>query len=178
MNIAVFCASSHPHNTIHAQAARQIGSHIARRRHTLIYGGSNLGLMGEVSGAALAEGGQVMGVIPTLFSEEIIGSQPVSRLVRVDSMAERKSFILRESDLFIALPGGIGTLDEVSEVMVANQLHQMQKPILLLNQDGFYDAFLNQLSQMRAEGMLRTDGGLRVNTKAEEIMDFIDSLQA
>lgn len=170
MHISVFCGASHPHSEQITEAARQLGRAIARGGHTLLYGGSNLGLMGAMSGAALQEGGRVVGVIPTFFSDDIIHSQPVSELVRVRSLAERKEYLIAHSDAFVALPGGIGTLDEVLEVMVANQLglvrdrsgaNQSQgKPMILLNLGGYYNPFLAQLDAMRAEGLLRSAAGL------------------
>ena len=158
MNIAVFCGSGLPGDSRITHAAETLGRRLAQGGHTLIYGGSNLGLMGVVSGAALREGGRVVGVIPTLFSEEIIRSQPVTELVRVRSMAERKEYIIAHSDAFVALPGGIGTLDEVLEVMEANQLKQIDKPMYLLNLDGFYNPFLEQLRQMHQMGFVRATG--------------------
>ena len=170
MNVSVFCGASLPHSEQITEAARQLGRAIARGGHTLLYGGSNLGLMGAASGAALQEGGRVVGVIPTFFSDDIIHSQPVSELVRVRSLAERKEYLIAHSDAFVALPGGIGTLDEVLEVMVANQLglvrdrsgaNQSQgKPMILLNLGGYYNPFLAQLDAMRAEGLLRSAAGL------------------
>ena len=185
MNIAVFCASSHPHNPCFAEAAAELGRAIAIGGHTLLYGGSNLGLMGIVSGAALAAGGRVVAVIPTLFSEEIINSQPVTELVRVKSMAERKEYLIANSDAFVALPGGIGTLDEILEVMVANQLglvrdrsgaHLSQgKPIALYSPDGFFSPFLQQIDTMGNNGFFRS--GARPNLitcdKIDEILSKI-----
>ena len=162
MNISVFCGSSKPRNEHIAVAARELGRQIALGGHTLFYGGSNLGLMGEVSGGALAEGGTVIAVIPTFFSEEIINSQKVSQIVRVGSMAERKEYLIAHSDAFIALPGGIGTLDEVLEVMVHNQLGPMRdanhrdKPVVLYNPDGFWQPFLQQIDRMGEEGFFRS----------------------
>ena len=169
MNISVFCGASHPHSEQITEAARQLGRAIARGGHTLLYGGSNLGLMGATSGAALQEGGRVVGVIPTFFSDDIIHSQPVSELVRVRSLAERKEYLIAHSDAFVALPGGIGTLDEVLEVMVANQLHHLGKPMILLNLGGYYNPFLAQLDAMRAEGLLRSTAGLVSADSVEEI---------
>lgn len=178
MNIAVFCASSQPRNTLIAVAAADLGRRIAHAGHTLLYGGSNLGLMGVVSSAAMEGGGRVVAVMPTLFSEEIIRSQRVTELVRVGSMAERKERLMADADAFVALPGGIGTLDEVSEVMVANQLRLIDKPIVLLNLCGFFDPFLAQLESMRSEGFLRTDGGLQVVGSVDEAMRCIDNMKA
>ena len=171
MNIAVFCGSGLPGDSRITKAAETLGRRLAEEGHTLIYGGSNLGLMGVVSGAALAQGGHVVGVIPTLFSEEIIRSQRVTELVRVRSMAERKEYIIAHSDAFVALPGGIGTLDEVLEVMVANQLKQIDKPMYLLNMDGFFNPFLEQLRQMHQMGFVRATGeaSLHAVSSTEEL---------
>lgn len=155
MKIAVFCGSSTPHNNEITNAAHKLGRRLADEGHTLVYGGSNLGIMGVVSGAALEASGFVVGVIPTIFSEEIIRSQPVNEIVRVKSMAERKEYIISNSDAFIALPGGIGTLDEVLEVMVANQLKQIDKPIALFNYNGFFNPFLEQIERMGEYGFFR-----------------------
>ena len=182
MNIAVFCGASMPRNEKYVEAARVLGRRIARAGHTLVYGGSNLGLMGVVSGAALEEGGRVVAVIPTLFPEEIIQSQQVSEIIRVKSMAERKERIIAMCDAFVALPGGIGTLDEVFEVAVANQLRrfsdrasQPSKPVVLLNIDGFYDNMLSQLRIMSDEGLLHGDTGLKSCPTVESCLTCLTS---
>ena len=185
MNISVFCGASLPHSEQITEAARQLGRAIARGGHTLLYGGSNLGLMGAMSGAALQEGGRVVGVIPTFFSDDIIHSQPVSELVRVRSLAERKEYLIAHSDAFVALPGGIGTLDEVLEVMVANQLglvrdrsganQSQSKPMILLNLGGYYNPFLAQLDAMRAEGLLRSAAGLVAAASVEECLNILNT---
>ena len=162
MNISVFCGSSQPRDPLIAVAAQKLGRAIAQGGHTLLYGGSNLGLMGHVSSAALDAGGTVVAVIPTFFSEEVINSQKVSRIVRVDSMSQRKEYFIDNSDLFIALPGGIGTLDEVMEILVSNQLGHLrdsnhtEKPVLLYNHNGFYDTLLQFMTRMKEEGFLNS----------------------
>lgn len=182
--IAVFCGSSMPHNEKIVNAARELGRRLAEEGDVLVYGGSNLGLMGVVSGAALEAGGHVVGVIPTLFSEDIILSQTVTELVRVRTMGERKERILEMCDAFIALPGGIGTIDEVSEVMVANQLQIVdgkrlldgsyrQKPMILLNIDGYYNPFLEQMRVVKEEGLMRSDAGLVSAASVEEVLCHI-----
>lgn len=187
MHIAVFCGSSLPRNKEIAGAAAVLGRRIAQEGHTLVYGGSNLGLMGVVSGAALEEGGRVVGVIPNLFSDDIIHSQRVTELVRVGSMAERKERIMEACDAFIALPGGIGTLDEVSEVMVMNQLQIVNnrraldgtyktKPMILLNIDGYYNPFLEQLRLIKTEGLMRSDAGLVAVDSVLDILEHLDNL--
>lgn len=161
MNICVFCASSTPHKSEYLDAARQLGQLIANNNQSLYYGGSNLGLMGAVSSAAYDRGGHVCAVIPTFFSNEIINSQPVSELIKVESMSQRKEYLISESDAFIALPGGIGTLDEVMEVLVYNQLGPLRdnafcpKPIGLYNPDHFWDTLLEQIRVMGENGFFR-----------------------
>ena len=185
MNTAVFCGSSLPRNKEIVEAAATLGRRIAQEGHTLVYGGSNLGLMGVVSGAALEAGGHVVGVIPNLFSDDIIHSQRVTELVRVGSMAERKERILALCDAFIALPGGIGTLDEVSEVMVMNQLQiydgqrvldgsYITKPMILLNIDGFYNPFLEQMRLVKEEGLMRSEAGLVAVDSVQEVLEYLD----
>ena len=185
MHIAVFCGSSLPRNKEIVEAAAALGRRIAQEGHTLVYGGSNLGLMGVVSGAALEEGGRVVGVIPNLFSDDIIHSQRVTELVRVRSMAERKERIMEACDAFLALPGGIGTIDEVSEVMVMNQLQIVDgkrvldgtyktKPMILLNIDGYYNSFLEQLRLTKEEGLMRSDAGLLAAADVNEIFSFLE----
>ena len=168
MNIAVFCGSSLPRNKGIVEAAAVLGRRIAQEGHTLVYGGSNLGLMGVVSGAALEA-----------------CSQRVTELVRVSTMAERKERILEMCDAFIALPGGIGTIDEVSEVMVMNQLQIVDghrildgtyrtKPMILLNIDGYYNPFLDQLRLVKEEGLMRSDAGLVSVKTVDDIFSILN----
>ncbi|MBP5541849.1 MAG: TIGR00730 family Rossman fold protein [Bacteroidales bacterium] len=184
MNISVFCGSSMPHNKEIVEAAATLGRRIAQEGHTLVYGGSNLGLMGVVSGAALEAGGHVVGVIPNLFSDDIIYSQAVTELVRVRSMAERKERIMEACNAFVALPGGIGTLDEVSEVMVMNQLQiydgqrvldgsYITKPMILLNINGFYNPFLEQMRLVKEEGLMRSEAGLVAVDSVQEVLEYL-----
>ncbi|MBR1834943.1 MAG: TIGR00730 family Rossman fold protein [Bacteroidales bacterium] len=177
MNIAVFCGSSSPKSEKYTTAARQLGQLIALGGHTLLYGGSNLGLMGTVSSASLEGGGHVVGVIPSFFSEEVILSQPVSELVRVASMAERKEYLIAHSDAFIALPGGIGTLDEVFEVLVANQLGRCSKPMGLLNTQGFFNPQMEMLRHMESEGLYNlTDARyLIIDDQPEGLLQMLTS---
>ena len=179
--VAVFCGSSAPSSTIFRDAAVELGRVLAVAGHTLVYGGSNLGLMGDVSGGALRAGGRVVAVIPTLFPEEIITSQTVSETIRVASMAERKERIIAMCDAFVVLPGGIGTLDELFEVMVSNQLRRFSsradeaaKPVVLLNIGGFYDTLVSQLSLMRDEGLFHGDTGLTVTSTIRDCLACLE----
>ena len=180
MHIAVFCGSSLPRNKEIVEVAAALARRIAKEGHTLVYGGSNLGLMGVVSSAAMNEGGRVVAVIPTLFPEDIIQSQQVSEIIRVRSMAERKERIIAMCDAFVALPGGIGTLDEMFEVAVANQLRRFgdkadkpAKPMIMFDVDGFYSSLLSQLDLMRKEDLLHGDCGLLSATTLDEIIKLL-----
>ena len=153
-SLAVFCASHLGRNPEYAAAAQELGRLMAAQGRTLVYGGSDRGYMGTVSTAALDGGARVIGIIPTLFSDEVINSQPRAETILVSSMQERKSLMMEKCDGFIALPGGIGTLDEVSEVLMTNQLGLSCKPMGLLNVCGFFDPLLQQIQRMIADGLI------------------------
>lgn len=155
--IGVFCASHIGRNPLFQSAAQQMGRLIASQGRTLVYGGSNLGYMGTVSTAALDQGGRVISVIPTIFSEEIINSQPRAETIRVNSMQERKTRMLEMCGAFVALPGGIGTLDEISEVLMSNQLKLCHKPIGLLNIEGYFSHLIELIRHMEQEGLVHPD---------------------
>ncbi len=153
--IGLFCGSHEGRNPHFKSAAEEMGRLIARRGYAFVYGGSNWGYMGVSSSGALSENGTVIGVIPPFFADEVIHSQPCSELILVDSMAERKQRIASLCDAFVALPGGVGTLDEVTEMMTNNQLGFGCKPVGMLNVDGYYDPFREQMRRMLDEGLIR-----------------------
>ena len=153
-NICVFCGSHFGTNPNFEKAAKELGEALARDGRSLIYGGSNCGYMGTVSTAAINAGGRVIGVIPSFFTDEVITSQPVDELIMVDSMGERKRIMGERSDAYVALPGGVGTLDEVTEMLTANQLGLNIKPIVLLNVDGYYDCFMAQMDRLLQDGLV------------------------
>lgn len=176
-NIAVFCASHLGHNPLFQSTAQTLGQLIALNGHTLVYGGSNCGYMGTVSTAAIESGGHVVGIIPTFFSDEIIHSQPRAEICLVASMQERKALMLEMSDAFIALPGGVGTLDEISEVLMSNQLKLTHKPIGLLNVDGYYNPLLQQFERMIQDGVLSNESInlLIVDDNPEALLKKLDN---
>jgi uncharacterized protein (TIGR00730 family) len=156
--VGVFCGSSAPADPRYRDAARDLGALIARRNVTLVYGGGSTGLMGELADATLAQGGQVIGVIPAgLFPREP-GHTGLTELREVTSMHERKKTMYDLSDGFVALPGGLVTLEELAEVTTWSQLGLHSKPVVLLNVGGFWDPLLAQLDLMGRTGLLAQAG--------------------
>lgn len=175
--ISVFCGSHFAKNPHYKEAAELLGRTLAERGIKLIYGGSNLGYMGSVSAAAFQAGGEVVGVIPSFFTSEVVHSQDGGEKVMVESMGERKLKMDEMCDAFIALPGGVGTLDEVTEMLTANQLGNYIKPVGLLSIDGFFNPFVEQLDLMDAEGLLHssTRESVIVRSNVEELLSALDS---
>ena len=154
--VCVFCGSSTPPDHVYVYVARALGRLLADRRLELVYGGGRVGLMGELADACLGAGGRVTGVIPVgLFSREV-GHEGVSTLHEVGSMHERKQLMYDLADAFIALPGGLGTLEELSEVATWAQLGLHVKPIVLLDVEGFWDPLVAQLDRMVTTGLLKS----------------------
>jgi uncharacterized protein (TIGR00730 family) len=159
MIICVYCGSRHGAQTVYAEAARTLGRLIGRQGHGLVYGGGNVGLMGVVADAVLAAGGPVTGVIPQALVQREVGHQGLSEQFVVPDMHVRKRMMAERADAFVALPGGIGTLEELYEVWTWRQLGYHDKPIGLLNVAGFYDGLLSFMDHTVDQGFL--DGGQR-----------------
>lgn len=154
--VCVFCGSSVPADPRYLDAARALGALLARRRVDLIYGGGSVGLMGELADAALGDGGRVIGVIPAgLFAREV-GHTGLTELHEVASMHERKQLMYDLSDGFVALPGGLGTLEELAEVATWSQLGLHSKPVALLDVGGFWEPLVSQLGRMVETGLLKS----------------------
>ena len=153
--ICIYCGSSPGANPRYLAAARQLGKTIARDGASLVYGGGDLGLMGEVARAVLAGGGRVTGIIPAFLQqrERVLGE--AQELVVVPDMHTRKRLMFERADAFVALPGGIGTLEELVEQLTWAQLGQHTKPIVMVDIDGFWQPLLALLDHMRREGFIR-----------------------
>jgi uncharacterized protein (TIGR00730 family) len=153
--LCVFCGSSTPGDPRYRAAAKELGSLVAGRSIDLVYGGGSVGLMGVLADAALEAGGRVVGVIPVgLFSREV-GHTGLTELHEVATMHERKALMYDLADAFVALPGGLGTLDELAEVVTWAQLGLHRKPVALLDVDGFWDPLVAQLDRMVDVGLLK-----------------------
>ena len=153
--VCVYCGSSAGSNPVYAERAAMLGTRLATEDLTLVYGGGNVGLMGLVADAALAAGGEVIGVIPEQLVGWEVAHQGLSRLEIVTSMHERKARMFDLSDAFIALPGGFGTLDEMFEMLTWRQLGLGDKPCAFLDVDGFYTPLITMLDRMVEERFLR-----------------------
>ncbi len=156
-SIVVFCGSNPGKLPAPAATAKRCGQWLARRHIDIVYGAGNIGLMGVLADAALAEGGRVIGVIPGFLKEKEVCHTGLSELHVVDSMHERKIIMARLSQAVLVLPGGYGTLDELFEMLTLVQLGQHTHPIGILNEDGFYAPLLQQLDHMEASGFLRPE---------------------
>jgi uncharacterized protein (TIGR00730 family) len=154
-HVCVYCGSGKGKNARYAAAARTLGKSLAKSGIGLVYGGGSLGLMGEVATATLKHGGHVTGIIPSFLSNRERMLEAVNELVVTDDMHQRKMEMFRRSDAFVALPGGIGTLEELVEQLTWSQLGRHKKPIVLANIDGFWTPFLSLLSHMGAESFIR-----------------------
>lgn len=154
-SICVFCGSSMGRNPDYEKGAIQLGTAIANREISLVYGGGNVGLMGVVADAVLSAGGEVFGVIPEFLVSKELAHQGLTRLETVRSMHDRKARMAELSDAFIALPGGYGTLEEFCEVLTWAQLGLHQKPHGLLNIAGYYDPLLQFFDQAVSEKLVR-----------------------
>jgi len=154
-SIAVFCGSSIGKDGLYRDAASQLGSTLARKNIEIIYGGGKIGLMGTVADAALQAGGRVTGVIPGFLAALELAHGELSRLITVETMHQRKAVINEMSDGVITLPGGFGTLDELFEMLTWGQLGLHEKPVGILNINGFYDHILSMVHSMVAEGFLK-----------------------
>jgi len=155
-SVCVYCGSRPGELPAFAEAARIIGTEIGQRGWQLVYGGGRAGLMGVVADAALAAGATVVGVIPESLMGRELGHRGLTELHVVDTMHQRKMMMAERSDAFLALPGGIGTFEELFEVWSWRQLGYHDKPLGLLNVAGYYDALLGFLAHSRERGFMTT----------------------
>lgn len=155
MQLCIFSGSNAGRRPAYVEAARQLGAGLARAGIGVVYGGSSVGLMGAMANAALAEGGQVIGIIPQSLVDKEMSHTGLSDLRVVGSMHERKAMMSQLSDGFVALPGGLGTFEELFEVWTWAQLGHHQKPCAVLNVEGFYEGLLSFLDRVVDEAFIK-----------------------
>lgn len=151
-SVCVFCGSRKGFNTLHQESAQQLGRDIAQAGLRLVYGGGGIGLMNVVARAALDANGDVTGVIPEYLARSEMALESLTDLLVVDSLHERKRIMFERSDAFVALPGGIGTLDEIVELLLWRQVGLHDKPIILVNEDNFWGPLETLLMQLAKDG--------------------------
>ncbi|MCP1143194.1 TIGR00730 family Rossman fold protein [Lysinibacillus endophyticus] len=173
MNVAIYCGSQTGKSPIYMEKAKELGAQLASASIGIVYGGSNVGLMGAVADAALANNGKVIGIMPEHLQKREIAHLHLTEIHFVDSMHVRKKKMIDLSDAFIALPGGCGTLDEYFEVFTWAQIGLHNNPVILYNINGFYDALILHFNKMIEEGFIREEQSdiLQVATSAEDILE-------
>jgi len=167
--VCVFCGASAGRGEVYAAAARELGRVLAVNGIGLVYGGGRVGLMGLVADGALEAGGEVIGVITRLLKDKELGHTGIAELVIAETMHERKARMAELADAFIALPGGLGTLDELFEILAWAQLGIHSKPVGLLNTAGFYDSLMAFLDHVERESFLRLSHRTDVMFEAEPV---------
>ena len=177
-SVCLFCSASAPETLPPAARAlaAEFGAACAARRYRLVYGGSRRGLMGIAAHAAAGAGGEVLGIMPRHLIRKEAADDEIGTLRLVDTLAERKQLMAEAGDVFVALPGGIGTLDELVEMLTLNELGLHDKPVILCASDGFWRPFVALLESLRAYGTLRpgTERRLYSAASAEEALRLAD----
>ena len=171
-SICVFCGSSTGENPVYKQKAIALGKTLAENQIELIYGGGNIGLMGIIANTVLKYGGKVTGVLPQFLNKKEVGHVELSTLILVNSMHDRKQKMNDLADGFIAMPGGLGTLEEVAEVLTWVQLGLIAKPVGFYNIKGYFKNLLDQLDYMVGEGFMKQKDRQMINQneEAEELI--------
>jgi uncharacterized protein (TIGR00730 family) len=175
-SICIYCGSQPGHQSAFTEQAQTLGKLLAENKIRLVYGGGSRGIMGAISKSALDNGGNVLGIIPQFLlpSEgEWDQTSPRLEIIITENMHERKQKMFEESDAFVALPGGIGTLEEIVEMITWAQLGRHEKPIAFLNTNDFWDPMLELIDHMKAEGFIHTANKIKpvVLNTAEEVIE-------
>ena len=178
--IALYCGSRAGNKPIYRDTAIELAQHIATQGFGIVYGGASIGLMGQVADTVLEHGGEVVGVIPEFMLDYEVANQRLTELHIVKSMHERKAMMAERASAFIALPGGLGTFEEILEIATWGQLNQHQKPMIIYNVNRFYDALIAQLDHAVEEGFLPPQhrAKLIICENPEQISNVIKNLNS
>ena len=178
--IALYCGSRTGNKPIYRDTAIELAQHIATQGFGIVYGGASIGLMGQVADTVLEHGGEVVGVIPEFMLDYEIAHSQLTELHIVKSMHERKALMAERASAFIALPGGLGTFEEILEIATWGQLNQHQKPMIIYNVNRFYDALIAQLDHAVDEGFLPPQhrAKLIICENPEQISNVIKNLNS
>ena len=175
-SVCVYCGASSRVADVHKEAAHALGDGLARRGIRMVYGGGRVGLMGIAADAAIAAGGEVVGIIPEHIQSAEIEHTGLTELHVVDSMHTRKRMMVERSDAFVILPGGLGTLDEAFEILTWKQLQLHDKPIVIADVDGYWRPLLGLIDHMVAQGFARIDRSALYSV-ADQIDDVFEVLE-
>lgn len=180
MNVCVYCSASNKIAPNYFALAVDLAAALAQRGDTLVYGGSSVGLMGELARTMQAHGARVVGIIPQSLVDMEVAYNQCDELLVTENMRQRKAAMEARADAFIALPGGVGTLEEVFEIMAARSLNLLQKPLVLLNFEGFYDPLIRLLEHMQSADFLRIgyDTMVHFAPTVNDALDHIDAHRA
>ncbi len=174
MKICVYCASAEEIEQGYKDAAKELGEKMVARGHTLVYGGGDVGLMGELARSIKAKAGYTLGVIPHKLKDLELAYKGASQMIFTENMRVRKSVMQDNADGFIALPGGYGTLEEVLEMITLRKLGYHQKPIVFLNTAGFYDKFLEFISFTIEQRFSAADNLFEVADSPEQALALLE----
>ncbi|QAY97426.1 TIGR00730 family Rossman fold protein [Methylovirgula ligni] len=176
-NVCVYCGSSQGAEPLYIEAAAQFGRVLAAAHIGLVYGGGNTGLMGAIARSALAHGGFVTGIIPQFLTDREVALEEAQNLIVVPDMHKRKQLMFEKADAFVALPGGVGTLEELVEQLTWVQLERHTKPVLLADIGGFWRPLLDLFAHMRAHRLIQSNFEVRYLV-AEAVDDILPMLEA
>lgn len=177
-SVCVYCGASSRVADVHKEAAHALGDGLARRGIRMVYGGGRVGLMGIAADAAIAAGGEVVGIIPEHIQSAEIEHTGLTELHVVDSMHTRKRMMVERSDAFVILPGGLGTLDEAFEILTWKQLQLHDKPIVIADVDGYWRPLLGLIDHMVAQGFARIDRSVlyRVADQIDGVFEALEGM--
>jgi hypothetical protein len=177
LSVCVFCSSAGGLPEVYVAAARDLGAELAGRGHRLVYGGGNIGLMGEIARSVHAHGGTMVGVIPQGLVDRELAYDAADELLVTETLRQRKAEMDARADAFVALPGGFGTLEELLEVLTLRQLRLHDRPIVLVNVAGYWDPFLAMVEDMVAQGFAPLGEGalFKVAKTAAEAVDLAEA---
>ena len=177
MKITVFCGANNGRNEAYKENAMEVGKWIATNNHTLVYGGGKIGLMGVIADTVLENRGEVIGIMPQFLVDREISHTGITEFIIVDDMSERKTKLVDLGDVFIALPGGPGTIEEISQVISWIRVGKKDAPCILMNVDGYYDFLEQYFDKMVEEGFLTKEDRARTlfAKSVSEMEEFIDN---
>ena len=175
-NICVYCSSSNAVDSIFFKAANGLATLMAKRGHSLVYGGAGIGLMGELAKTIHHNNGRVIGIMPESIKNKGICYKQADELIITKSMQERKDILTARSDAFIALPGGFGTLDEISEMITLKQVGAHDKPVIILNINNYYDSLINFFDNMYIHNFIKAEyqDSYYITDKVEDCIRYIE----